>query len=373
MSMAAARRVRILIAEDVRYTYPTIKLIADELVRAGTDVDLFSRCGAHREETAGEHRFRPTGYVPLWDHHGKWGKIEFLARGLAQGGRHAAYVGACDLGIILARLLARRHGSVCAAYVPELFAVSSRFERWADACARRADALIDVDPRRLEHRRRHGSLPAATFCIPNVPSLGELGDLPGATPRSGMPVLWYHGSLSPNHGIGEILEGYRRCRAEIELHLTGPCAPCYQSELRSRIARLGKPVLLHEPAPRRLVLTRARQQAHVAVCFYPFRQAPHDIGLRFANPAKLFDYMALGIPTIASDNPSLVSLVEKQGWGVCVPPEDPAAVAEAIDRLMGDAPLRARMSIRARELFLSEYHLEKAALPFIGWLRDRLA
>ncbi|MDH7568504.1 MAG: glycosyltransferase [Armatimonadota bacterium] len=365
------KRVCFLVAEEIRYQYPTVKLLADELELAGIGVDIFSRSYAHRAELAERHRFRCIGYVPRWDHHGKAGKIEFLARGLTGVGRYDAYLGVCNLGILLAHLLARRRFfRPLVAYLPEIFPVRSAFERYADRCARSADALIDVDEERLAHRAMEGPLPKATFCVGNVPALRDMAAVVAAPrpARQGPPVVWYHGTLSPGHGIGELVEGFARMRAPAELHLTGPGAPGYLSELKNSLARCGKPALLHDPLPRDQVLQRAAALADLAVCFYPFRMVPHEVGQRLANPAKVFDYMALGLPALTSDNPTLVRLVAKEGWGTCVPPEDPAAVAAALDQLVSDAALRQRMGSRARELFFSRYHLERVARPFVTWL-----
>lgn len=60
-----------------------------------------------------------------------------------------------------------------------------------------------------------------------------------------------------------------------------------------------------------------------------------------AQPVKLFEYMAAGIPVIASDFPRWRAIVDGHRCGLCVDPRDPAAIAAAIDALVGD-PLRAR-------------------------------
>jgi len=62
-----------------------------------------------------------------------------------------------------------------------------------------------------------------------------------------------------------------------------------------------------------------------------------------STPSKLFTIMAMGKPVIASvDRETEVwRLVESVGCGVCVPPDDPRALAEAIDALAA-APDRAQ-------------------------------
>jgi len=59
-----------------------------------------------------------------------------------------------------------------------------------------------------------------------------------------------------------------------------------------------------------------------------------------ALPIKLFEYMAIGLPVIASDFPLLRSIIEKYDCGLLVDPQDPVAISNAIQYLY-DNPIRA--------------------------------
>jgi glycosyltransferase involved in cell wall biosynthesis len=75
-------------------------------------------------------------------------------------------------------------------------------------------------------------------------------------------------------------------------------------------------------------------------------------------PKALLEGAAAGRPLIATDVPGCREIVRPGENGFLVPPRDPAALAEAICRLVQDAPLRARMGARSREIAVSEFSEE---------------
>jgi glycosyltransferase involved in cell wall biosynthesis len=76
---------------------------------------------------------------------------------------------------------------------------------------------------------------------------------------------------------------------------------------------------------------------------------------------KLFEYMAAGVPVIASDLPRWRELVERVGCGLVVDPRDPEAIAAAIERLWGDPEEAAAMGRRGRAAFEAEFNWDAEA------------
>jgi glycosyltransferase involved in cell wall biosynthesis len=77
-----------------------------------------------------------------------------------------------------------------------------------------------------------------------------------------------------------------------------------------------------------------------------------------SQPVKLFEYMAAGIPVIASDFPRFRCIIETHGCGVCVPPRDVDAIAAAIDRLLANPNEAKAMGQRGRALMLRSFSWE---------------
>ncbi|MGE3909824.1 MAG: glycosyltransferase family 4 protein [Chloroflexota bacterium] len=63
----------------------------------------------------------------------------------------------------------------------------------------------------------------------------------------------------------------------------------------------------------------------------------------FTSPLKLFDYMAAGVPIVASDLPTVQEVLADGDNALLVPPEDPSAMAAAIRRLLVNPGLADRL------------------------------
>ena len=63
---------------------------------------------------------------------------------------------------------------------------------------------------------------------------------------------------------------------------------------------------------------------------------------------------ACATPVVASDIPGYREVMTPE-TSVAVPPEDPAALAAAVESLLADEPRRQELGAAARELAISEY------------------
>ena len=70
--------------------------------------------------------------------------------------------------------------------------------------------------------------------------------------------------------------------------------------------------------------------------------------------------MALGLPVICSDLPTLRGLVEADRTALVVPPGSPGPLRAALERLLTDAELRRRLGGRGRRVFLERFTLARS-------------
>ena len=67
-------------------------------------------------------------------------------------------------------------------------------------------------------------------------------------------------------------------------------------------------------------------------------------------PTKLFEYLACGIPVVASALPSIERLQELGAWGILADPADPGAHARAIGQLLDDPQQATQLGARGRQV-----------------------
>jgi glycosyltransferase involved in cell wall biosynthesis len=76
---------------------------------------------------------------------------------------------------------------------------------------------------------------------------------------------------------------------------------------------------------------------------------------RGTSPNKFFDYLAAGIPVVNNYPGWLAGLIAENRCGIVVPPADPVAFADALQRLAADPDTCRAMGAAARALAEKEF------------------
>ncbi|WP_314194648.1 glycosyltransferase family 4 protein [uncultured Arthrobacter sp.] len=161
------------------------------------------------------------------------------------------------------------------------------------------------------------------------------------------------GTLKPWHGVGYLLEAV----AQANIQSAGPTwrakiigdGPCRQelewtaaglgvdAEFTGAVAPDSVPGLLHE--------------CDAAAAPYPATEPGDD----YFSPLKVYEYLAAGLPVIASGVGQIPSILQHERTGLLVKPADPGAIAAALGRLGADAALRERLGTQARAAAVGLY------------------
>ena len=90
-------------------------------------------------------------------------------------------------------------------------------------------------------------------------------------------------------------------------------------------------------------------------------------------PMALCEAMAAGLPVIAADCPTGPrEIIRPDVDGILIPPEDPAALAAALARLMDDDALRHRLGGRAAEV-VDRFSVDRIMAMWEAIVADALA
>jgi glycosyltransferase involved in cell wall biosynthesis len=216
----------------------------------------------------------------------------------------------------------------------------------------RCEAVITVSDgiaRRLRARYRLAVEPTV---VRNVSEL-QIDGPGGLRLRMGLdartPLILHQGAPAPARGCEVLVEAVARLQG-VHLAFLGDAEDGYGEELRATVRDRG-------------IANRVRLLTSVPLAELLAHTAEADVGVtllqdtcenhRLALPNKLFEYIAAGVPVVASALPETQRLIETHGVGWCSPPEDPDALAQVIAQALRegrDPALMERLRDTAQEL-----------------------
>lgn len=218
---------------------------------------------------------------------------------------------------------------------------------------RRSDAVLTVSPSIAKELRRIYKVPLPDV-IMNCPALIELpqaGRLHlwlGIPPEC--PIILFQGVLSQGRGLEIIVQaisGISGC------HLVMVGEGPLRSELDSLAQKLNCSDRVHLPGqvPLRDLLEYTRD-ASLGVCLTQNTCLNHFYSL----PNKLFEYLMVGVPALASDFPDMRRIVEENGIGVVVDPANVESITLVVDQLLADPMQLKEMAVKARAAAETRYN-----------------
>jgi glycosyltransferase involved in cell wall biosynthesis len=227
--------------------------------------------------------------------------------------------------------------------------LSSAFSAYQRHALRRFDGLVAATP---FIRARLAPIHPNTVDVNNYPVLEEFADAPDWEDKA-MQVC-YVGSISAIRGIRELVRACALLRTPARLALAGGFSePALEREVRGDPG--WKRVDAHGHLDRAGVQNVMRHALAGLVTLHPV------VNYLDALPVKMFEYMAAGLPVIASRFPLWQDIVEGNGCGICVDPDDPAAIAAAIDHLCSHPDIARRMGENGRRAVHAIYNWNSEA------------
>ena len=170
------------------------------------------------------------------------------------------------------------------------------------------------------------------FTVPNGVNVHRITPQPESP---GAHVVTFVGTLKPWHGVDVLLRARAQAHKDWQLRIIGD-GPM-RAELDDLARSLGIDVdfrgaVAPDAIPQHMAGTA------IGVAPYPAMDTDSD---QYFSPLKVYEYMAAGLPVVASRVGQLPEIMGESAY--LVPPSDPEALAAALDALVANPVERARV------------------------------
>lgn len=219
-----------------------------------------------------------------------------------------------------------------------------------------ATAMIAVSPGVKQYLQAQGADPERVQVVANgvdparfaAAAAGRAGRMARRAHDSAAEpaVIGFLGTLKPWHGLPTLVQAFERLYRQYphtRLLVVGDGPE--QAAIRADLVARGLEAYVQfagavEPAQ----VPGWLAQMDVAVAPYP------QLADFYFSPLKIYEYMAAGLPVVATRVGHLESVVLHGETGLLVPPQQPEQMAEAIAQLLNDPAQQARMGQSGRRL-----------------------
>ena len=200
---------------------------------------------------------------------------------------------------------------------------------------------------------------------PNASKLTEQvrGDAESLRSQYGdLPLLLFIGRLRHYKGVDVLIRAMHDIHAQLLIIGTGQMQEAWQY-LTQAESLTDKVVFLGDASERETLAARYAADLFVL----PSTNRAEALGI------VQLEAMACGMPVVCTELGTGTSYVNRDGaTGLVVPPNDPRALAVAINRLLASPALRAKMGVEGRRRVRSEFSLQEMINVTIAFYEEAL-
>jgi glycosyltransferase involved in cell wall biosynthesis len=247
-------------------------------------------------------------------------------------------------------------------YPGKAFISLKRWDRLETEWSRDVDILILVIEEMEGRMLEKGIDPEKMVVVPNT-ILRSQFDQMGLDPvtyreRAAGLRLVYTGGMDRHRGLNTLIDAMPEILATVEdasLLLVGDGA--VRAELEERASQLGLSGSIQFEG------WQPQDQIPSYIASADIGLIPHLKSVHTDNtiPHKLFHYMYMGLPVVASDCAPLKRIIQDTEAGITYPSGDSSALARAVIRLAGDEEERRAMGERGRRAVADQYNWENTS------------
>jgi glycosyltransferase involved in cell wall biosynthesis len=236
--------------------------------------------------------------------------------------------------------------------------LSHSFGAYQQYACHRFDGIVAATP---FIRERFKKINKRTIDINNYPIVEEFDDVHPWTDKA--IQICYVGNIAAIRGIRELVDACALFRSPAKLALAGSFeTSALEAEVKAQAGWHRVNALGH--------LDRSGVRDVMAHSMAGLVTLHPQVNYLDALPVKMFEYMAAGIPVIASDFPLWREIIEGSSCGLCVDPINPSSIAEAVDYIVTHPDHARHMGANGRRAAEEKYNWLSESRKMLNFYED---
>ena len=243
------------------------------------------------------------------------------------------------------------------------------YENFSIRVIKKFSLVVAADSYRSEILQKKLGLKNVPLTIRNLPMLQDSLKIIKKPAQKPFSVV-YHGSIGTTQALDSIVRSMKFWPEDVKFHVYGTPSSQTLNHLKQLASadKVDSRLVFEGWFPTSEIISHLQKHS-VGASFYRPKNDKNKFNAGASN--KRYQYMQAGIPQISDTNPGIVELIEENGVGLCVSPDDPPAIAKAVRFFYENEAMSQQYGEKALSLCQTDFYYEKEFLPILDFIRKK--